>query len=57
MEHKKAIEVLLNLQKNQSLNPEEQEALSTAIGILGWTSLAKNRLKAQKEKREKDTQW
>lgn len=57
MEHKKEIDVLMNLQKTGTLNEEEKEAIGTAIGILGWTSLAKNRLKAKKEKREKDTQW
>ena len=58
MEHKKSIEVLMNLQKkNSSLNEEEQEAISSAIGLLSWMSLAKNRLKARKEKREKDTKW
>jgi len=58
MEHKKAIEVLMNLQKKKrTLNEEEQEAVSSAIGLLSWMSLAKNRLKALKEKREKDTKW
>jgi hypothetical protein len=57
MDHKKAIDVLLNLQKKRSLTEEEKEAVSSAIGILSWTSLAKNRLKARKEKLEKDTKW
>lgn len=54
MEHKKAIEVLMNLRKKRSLTEEEKEAISLTIGILSWTSLAKTRLKLRKEKREKD---
>jgi hypothetical protein len=57
MDHKKAAELLLNIQNKASLNEEEKEALSTAIGILSWTALAKNRLKGQKEKRSKDSKW
>lgn len=57
MDHKKAITILMGLLKNRSLTEEEKEAVSTAIGFFSWTSLAKNRLKARKEKREKDSQW
>lgn len=51
MEHRKAIDVLMNLRKNRSLSEEEKEAISTSIGILNWTYLAKNRLKARKAKK------
>jgi hypothetical protein len=51
MDHKKAIDILLNLrEKNTTLTHEEKEAISTAIGIFSWTSLAKNRFKNNKEK-------
>lgn len=57
MDHKKAAEILMDLSKKTSLNSEEKEALGTAIGILSWTSLAKNNLKARKEKHDKDSKW
>lgn len=57
MDHKKAITVLTGILKKHHLNEEEKEAISTAIGFFSWTSLAKNRLKARKEKREKDAKW
>lgn len=57
MEHKKALDILAHLQQNSSLSEEEKEAVGMAVGILSWTSLAKNRLKNHKVKREKDSKW
>ena len=61
MEDKKAAGILINLLNKHSLDGEEKEAVLTAIGILGWSSLAQSRLKtlakAKKAKQEKDTKW
>jgi len=45
MDHKKALEILLELRKKHVLTDEENEAVSTAIGVFSITYLAKNRLK------------
>ena len=57
MEYEKAIAILKSLLDKHSLNAEEKEAVMTAIGILSWGSLSKNRIKAQKAKRDKSTEW
>ena len=57
MEHQEAIVILQNLLDKHPLNAKEKEAIMTAIGILSWTSLSKSRMKAQKAKREKATEW
>ncbi|MDD5127336.1 MAG: hypothetical protein PHR43_04485 [Dehalococcoidales bacterium] len=57
MEYPEAIEILKKLLKKQSLTAEEKEAITTAIGVLSWGSLAKSRLKAQKARREKSAEW
>ena len=57
MEHKEAIEILKSLLEKHRLDTEEKEAVMTAIGILSWTSLSKSRIKAQKAKRDKATEW
>lgn len=54
MEDKEAIAILMQLAKKPGLSLEEKEALSSAIGILSWTTLAQSRIKNLKEKREKD---
>jgi len=58
MEYKKAIGVLMNLLNKNQLNPEEKEAILTAIGVLDWAHFGKNRMrniaKARKEKLNKD---
>lgn len=50
MDHKKALEILLELQKKRILSKEENEAISTAIGVFSMTYLAKNRLKNRQKK-------
>lgn len=57
MEEQKAIAILKNLLNKHQLDAEEKEAIMTAIGILSWGTLAKSRMKAQKAKREKKTEW
>jgi hypothetical protein len=57
MEYEKAITILKNLLDRNTLNAEEKEAVLTAIGVLSWGSLGKSRLKAQKAKRDKSTEW
>lgn len=56
MDHKTAIEILLKLAQKQVLGDEEKEAVMTAVGVLGWTSLAQSRLKnSNKRRTEKPT--
>ena len=57
MEYQEAIAVLKDLLDRHSLDAEEKEAVMTAIGVLSWGSLAKSRIKAQKAKRDKSTEW
>ncbi len=57
MEDQKAITILKNLVSKNILTCEEKEAVMTAVGVLSWTSLSKSRIKAQKAKRDKSTQW
>lgn len=51
MDDKKAIAVLIKLMNKRSLNAEEKEAVSAAIGILSWSSLAQSRIKNLKAKK------
>ncbi|AKG54078.1 hypothetical protein DGWBC_1440 [Dehalogenimonas sp. WBC-2] len=53
MEHKKAADVLIRLLDKYALDTEEKEAIMTAIGVLGWTSLNKSRIDAIKSKRDR----
>jgi hypothetical protein len=57
MEYEKAISILRNLLDKHSLDAEEKEAIMTAIGLLSLGALSKSKIKAQKAKREKITQW
>ena len=57
MEDQKAIDVLKSLADKYSLDAEEKEAISAAIGILSWTLLSKSRIKVHKAKRVKSTEW
>jgi len=61
MEYKKAVTILMSLLDRHSLDDEEKEAVLTAIGVLGWASLGKNRIKAiikaRKAKRDKSIEW
>lgn len=57
MEYQKAVTILKNLLEKHPLNAEEKEAVSTAIGILVWGSLSQSKLKAQKARRDKNTEW
>ncbi len=57
MEYQKAVAILISLSDRHSLNAEEKEAVMTAIGILSWGALSKSKIKAQKAKRDKSTEW
>ena len=57
MDYHKAIEVLKSLLDKDSLTAEEKEALATAIGMLSWGALSKSKIKAQRARKEKNTQW
>ena len=57
MEYQKAITILKNLLEKKSLDAEEKEAVMTAIGVLNWGLLSKSKLKAQKARRDKSTEW
>jgi len=57
MEYQKAIAILKSLLDRHPLDAEEKEAVMTAIGVLSWGSLSKSKLKAQKAKRDKSTEW
>jgi hypothetical protein len=57
MEYQKAIAILKSLLDKHSLDAEEKEAVLTAIGVLSWGSLSKSKIKAQKAKRDKSTEW
>ena len=53
MEQKKAIHILIKMLEKYPLEAEEKEAVLTAIGVLGWTSLSRSTIKALREKKEK----
>lgn len=53
MDDKKAAEILIELGKKYQLQPDEKEAVSKAVGILSWSSLAETRLKKMKDKKDK----
>jgi hypothetical protein len=57
MEYQKAVAILKSLLDRHSLDAEEKEAVLTAIGVLVWGSLSKTKIKAQKAKRDKSTEW
>jgi len=61
MEYKKAVTILMGLLDKYSLDEEEKEAILTAIGVLCWASLGKNRIKAlakaRKAKLDKSIEW
>jgi len=57
MEYQKAIATLKSLLARHSLDPEEEAAVMTAIGVLSWASLSKGKIKAQKAKRDKSAEW
>ena len=46
MEYKKAVDILISMLDKHPLDAEEKEAVKTAIGILGWATFAKSKIKA-----------
>lgn len=57
MEYQEAIAILKSLLDRYSLDALEKEAVITAIGILSWGVLSKSKMKAQKAKRDRSTEW
>jgi len=57
MKDKEAMEILIRILEKRSFDAKEKEAISAAIGILGWTSLAESKIKERKAKKEKDLEW
>ena len=61
MDDKKAVIILKRMLDKYSLKDEEKEAILTAVGILSWTSLSQDKIKAlgkaQKAKRDKSVKW
>ena len=57
MEPKEAIEILQKMLEKESLTDKEKGAITTAIGMLSWTSLARSSLKARRAKRDKNLEW
>ena len=57
MEYQTAIAILKGLLDRHPLDAEEKEAVNTAIGVLGWGSLSKSRVKALKAKHDKSVEW
>lgn len=57
MEYREAITILIKMLDKYSLDAKEKEAVLTALGVLDWAALGKNRvrgiLKARKAKRNK----
>jgi len=54
MEHQQAIIILQNMIDSYSLDGDEKEAVVTAVGMLSWGVLGKNRMKALRNKRNKN---
>lgn len=52
MTDKEVIALLMNLRSKYPLTDEELEAISNAIGILSWSTLAESRIKSRKAKRK-----
>jgi hypothetical protein len=50
------VQILLTTYKH-SLDAEEKEADMTSIGALSWGSLSKSKIKAQKAKQDKSSEW
>ena len=61
MDYKEAISVLTKMLDKHSLDAQEQAAVQSAIGLLDWASLGRNKMKnmmeKRKAKREKDVEW
>lgn len=61
MEYKQAISVLTKMLDEGTLDAEQKEAVLTAIGVLDWAALGKNRFKSMMEKRKdkpgKSAEW
>ncbi len=57
MDHKEAINILTGMANKYTLDGKEKEAITTAVGLLSWGTLADSRRKSLKDKRDRSTQW
>ena len=57
MEYQEAVTILKNLLGKYPLDTEEKDAVSIAIGLVVLAAQAKSRIKAQRAKRDKSTEW
>ncbi|MES2135310.1 MAG: hypothetical protein V4449_03665 [Patescibacteria group bacterium] len=55
MQDKQSIAVLMDLLKKYPLTTEEKDAISNAIGILSWSSLAESKIQGLKERKNRRT--
>jgi hypothetical protein len=53
MEDKEAAEILQKLLTKYPLDEGEQEAVKTAIGVLGWTKLVEGFVERRKQARDR----
>ena len=54
MKDKETIRVLMRLLDRGVLNPDEADAVRSAIGVLSWTTLADSRIEMLKKKQQKE---
>jgi hypothetical protein len=57
MEYEKAIEILKRLLSKNTLDADEKEAVTTAMGLLSVGALVNGQIRARKAKREKSIEW
>lgn len=57
MKDKEAIKILIKMLDKYPFSAEEKEAISVAVGILGWTALAESKIKERKDRMEKLAKW
>jgi len=52
MEDKEAAKTLLAMLKKYALSQKEKEAISSAVGVLAWTTLASSKMKRMGENKK-----
>ena len=57
MEYQKAVTVLKGLVEKGHLQPQEKDAVMTAIGVLNWGALSEARIKEKGARRKKSAEW
>jgi len=54
MKDKEAISILMKLAERLDLSKGEKEALSSAIGILSWSTLTQGKIRSLRVKRDRE---